>query len=211
MLGCLHWTAFCKSYNFADGKGNLMPPPLWSPDEISRLIALWPILSAGQIGRRLCKTRNAVIGKVHRLRTAGEIKKDKPPLVAKLWRAEQIDKLIELWPTMSARQIAVELHMSRRLVVDKAHQLRAQGLLKRRPKLRKQNGRHYVWQPKPEPPWPPSSAIMCPCSLVELQSHQCKWPFGDPRQHDFYFCGAVRFAEGPYCRRHSLMARGGKD
>jgi GcrA cell cycle regulator len=40
----------------------------WTPDRIAALIALWnEDLSTAEIGRRLGITKNAVIGKVHRL------------------------------------------------------------------------------------------------------------------------------------------------
>lgn len=40
----------------------------WTPERIAALIALWnEELPTSEIGRRLCITKNAVIGKVHRL------------------------------------------------------------------------------------------------------------------------------------------------
>ena len=40
----------------------------WTPERIAALIALWnEDLSTSEIGRRLDFTKNAVIGKVHRL------------------------------------------------------------------------------------------------------------------------------------------------
>jgi GcrA cell cycle regulator len=45
-----------------------------------------------------------------------------------------------------------------------------------------------------------------PKTLLDLESHDCRWPVGEPRHPDFHFCGA-RQAEGrPYCALHWGMA-----
>lgn len=52
----------------------------WSPSEETRLEALWRSgLSSREIGHQLNKTRNAVIGKLHRLELAGPQKRHEPP------------------------------------------------------------------------------------------------------------------------------------
>lgn len=44
--------------------------------------------------------------------------------------------------------------------------------------------------------------------LLELQKHHCKWPYGDPRKPDFVFCGCDRTHGSPYCRPHTRIATG---
>ena len=34
----------------------------------------------------------------------------------------------------------------------------------------------------------------------------CQWPFGDPQEEDFRYCGAPTFAPYSYCRIHARMA-----
>ena len=34
----------------------------------------------------------------------------------------------------------------------------------------------------------------------------CQWPFGDPQEKDFYFCGAKPFENKPYCAEHCNIA-----
>jgi len=35
-----------------------------------------------------------------------------------------------------------------------------------------------------------------------LKAHHCKWPFGDPKNPAFYFCGRARVDDKPYCAGH---------
>jgi len=42
--------------------------------------------------------------------------------------------------------------------------------------------------------------------LIELENHNCRWPFGDPLTEQFYFCGetGANFKDKiPYCRFHA--------
>lgn len=54
-----------------------MPLPPWSDEDIETVIELWNKgESCSLIGSRVGKSRNAVIGKVHRLKAAGKILRD---------------------------------------------------------------------------------------------------------------------------------------
>lgn len=39
-------------------------------------------------------------------------------------------------------------------------------------------------------------------TFAELQSHHCRFPFGDPKRPDFRFCGKPKSKDTPYCREH---------
>lgn len=39
-------------------------------------------------------------------------------------------------------------------------------------------------------------------SLLDLESCDCRWPIGDPRQSGFHFCGAQAALGRPYCIEH---------
>jgi GcrA cell cycle regulator len=43
-------------------------------------------------------------------------------------------------------------------------------------------------------------------TLRELKRNECRWPYGDPRQKDFYFCGKHRMGSSPYCEFHKRRA-----
>ena len=42
--------------------------------------------------------------------------------------------------------------------------------------------------------------------LVDLDSHTCRWPIGDPREENFCFCGKKVRAGQTYCDEHSQIA-----
>lgn len=41
-------------------------------------------------------------------------------------------------------------------------------------------------------------------NLVDLQPHQCRWPFGDK---NFKFCGMPKHPGSPYCLNHKLLSQ----
>lgn len=43
-------------------------------------------------------------------------------------------------------------------------------------------------------------------SLMELTERTCKWPIGDPATDNFYFCGLPSQAGKPYCEAHVSVA-----
>lgn len=47
-------------------------------------------------------------------------------------------------------------------------------------------------------------------TFAEVLNHHCHWPFNDPREPDFYYCGdpsADLLAGRPYCEFHAAMSR----
>ena len=43
-------------------------------------------------------------------------------------------------------------------------------------------------------------------TLPSLKGSDCRWPYGDPRQKDFYFCGKPKGEGHPYCEFHMRRA-----
>jgi hypothetical protein len=46
-----------------------------------------------------------------------------------------------------------------------------------------------------------------PITTMTLTSSTCRWPFGDPAEPDFHYCGQLSQTHGPYCDRHEAMSR----
>jgi GcrA cell cycle regulator len=43
-------------------------------------------------------------------------------------------------------------------------------------------------------------------SFLDLSTHTCRWPVGDPASRDFFFCGAPPLVDKPYCAGHCARA-----
>jgi GcrA cell cycle regulator len=39
-------------------------------------------------------------------------------------------------------------------------------------------------------------------TFMKLRAHQCKYPVGDPKASDFFFCGALQKEKSSYCPAH---------
>jgi GcrA cell cycle regulator len=129
------------------------------------------------------------------------------------WRPDEIERLAQLWPLHPASVIATRLGRSRNAVLGEVFRQRRAGLKlqseptrpkpkhARSPRKRKPQLKLVMSEPKPPPRY-----IQCPCQLVELETGQCKWPFGNPHEDGFYFCGAVARDGDPYCLVHMRIA-----
>ncbi|MCU0890499.1 MAG: GcrA cell cycle regulator [Sandarakinorhabdus sp.] len=70
--------------------------------------------------------------------------------------------------------------------------------------------------PPPQPAAPPSIARPAPrpakggkqarTTLLDLNDKVCKWPIGHPDDADFHFCGKPANPGFPYCGEHCLVA-----
>jgi GcrA cell cycle regulator len=43
-------------------------------------------------------------------------------------------------------------------------------------------------------------------TLRALEQNECRWPYGNPRRKDFYYCGKLAVAGHPYCEFHMRRA-----
>jgi GcrA cell cycle regulator len=160
----------------------------WTDERVELLKKLWSDgLSASQIATELGGvTRNAVIGKVHRLSLSGRAK----PASAPVARARK--------PAAPAGRTMGSA--------------RPQPL--GRPMIAGNTALKPMSEPAPEPRRVPrpieSSDVVVPISLhatiLTLTEQTCKWPNGDPSTEDFHFCGQRSGSGIPYCDYHSRIA-----
>lgn len=150
----------------------------WTEERVERLKQLWMEgLSASQIAAELGGvTRNAVIGKVHRLGLSGRAK----PARSSAPRAR---KPRQARPRGEPRYVSV-----------------GNTALKADPLL------DYDLEPEPavitELIIPPAERK----SIMQLNEQTCKWPIGDPTEEDFHFCGRHSPVGTPYCEHHARIA-----
>ena len=160
----------------------------WTDDRVATLTKLWADgLSASQIAKQLGGvTRNAVIGKVHRLGLSGRAK-----------------------PSSPARKAA-----ARKTAASTAARPAAAATA-RKPKAKPVRTPSVPRTPRviakaPTPPPPPLEAKLMSngefATILTITDHMCKWPIGDPGADNFRFCGRKTDPEEPYCLAHSRVA-----
>jgi GcrA cell cycle regulator len=153
----------------------------WTEDRVERLKKMWlEGMSASQIAGELGGvTRNAVIGKVHRLGMSG---RGKPTSTASSRPRK----------TSSSGSSRRTTSSTPRTVGATALKAEAAPLQDARPEPKPMKLEVYEGAKK--------------LSIMELTENTCKWPIGDPATDDFYFCGCKAEEGSPYCTYHAKIA-----
>lgn len=154
----------------------------WTEERVELLKKFWNEgLSASQIAGRLGHgvTRNAVIGKVHRLGLSGRV----TPQRASRPRPRKTRE-----PSHPGRPM---------LPIVGATALKAFP------------GPEPMMRPEPEPEpirlvdIPKGERV----NILMLSDRTCRWPVGDPGTEEFFFCGqSPKSSGGPYCDYHARIA-----
>jgi GcrA cell cycle regulator len=165
----------------------------WTEDRVTLLKKLWTDgLSASQIAKQLGGvTRNAVIGKVHRLGLAGRAAPSRPikRIVAPIVRIKPV--LVASQSAPDDEQVVTSIPTASAKVIDPvlvAAQIEALAAVK-------------VAKPKPKPVR--DGEII---GVLQLGPNMCKWPIGDPGDPDFGFCGSQTTSGAVYCEEHAAIA-----
>lgn len=154
----------------------------WNDERVEQLKKLWNDgLSASQIATELGGvTRNAVIGKVHRLGLSGRTKSQAS--TAPRARKPAAPAVRPAARSISAPQVRGNVALAAQPVIEA-----------------------YV-----EVEIEPREDVVVPMSrrvkIMELREAMCKWPLGDPMHQDFVYCGADCDFGTPYCTHHSRVA-----
>jgi GcrA cell cycle regulator len=158
----------------------------WTDERVELLRQLWlDGKSASQISAQLGHglTRNAVIGKVHRLGLAGRAKSpSSAPAAPRPVAAPRVAPR----PAPSAAPAA-------------------------RPSVRGNTALAVSPEPMFEArPVFLEEDVVVPMSLrvtiVELKEAMCRWPLGDPSSQEFRYCGSPASGASPYCTHHGQLA-----
>ena len=156
----------------------------WNDERVELLKKLWAEgLSASQIAGRLGSvTRNAVIGKVHRLGLSGRA---------------TTSRMKSMRPRPRANAVANANALAKR---NGKSRFGASG----------NSAVRALYQPDAEPYVSPVEELVIPLaerkSIQTLSECSCRWPIGDPQLADFHFCGKDKVMGLPYCEFHARRA-----
>ena len=183
----------------------------WSDERVAILKKMWlEGSSASEIAKELGNiTRNAVIGKVHRLGMSNRdtnnlksgsstsnakksVRRGRPPKVNKEEKKRGRPRKLkdsgdfpgtldvkEKSTTSSAKEMRLDENKTK--VASDLSEETLQNILKVEMKSKK-------------------------ISLMELTERTCKWPIGDPATDTFWFCGHESEPGKPYCKTHISIA-----
>ena len=150
----------------------------WTDERVETLKKLWQEgHSASQIAKQLGGvTRNAVIGKVHRLGLSGRAAPSQP--TRPLYKPARPPR-----PAVSQAQPAAS-HSA--------------------PIARRTDP--VISRPVISTPVVPYIEEPGTATVLTLGAKMCKWPIGDPAESTFGFCGRASSNASPYCAEHARVA-----
>ena len=171
----------------------------WTDERVERLSALWlEGRSASQIAAELGEgvSRNAVIGKVHRLGLSGRAV---PPAEA------AAPRIREVAPPEPVSEVPTAFEPAPAEAVPEAPALAAHGV---------DDVAAILDAAEPItidlPALRAVKDVVIPISdrvtILELSGSMCRWPIGDPTNAEFRFCGCRAVGALPYCQEHARVA-----
>ncbi len=188
----------------------------WTDERVETLKRMWAEgQSASQIAKELGGvTRNAVIGKVHRL---GLSNRNEDEAAAPAPAEAKPDP--KPAPQPAAAAPAAEPKPAPEVAKPAAAPAAEAEAAPAVPQVNF-NRRPIVPAGQPLPPQPSANEISPEAlasvrevekrarklSLMELTERTCKWPIGDPATDKFWFCGLPSVAGKPYCEAHVGVA-----
>jgi GcrA cell cycle regulator len=192
----------------------------WTDERIDRLKELWSQgITASQIADELGGvSRNAVIGKAHRLGL-----QSRPSPVKPNEGSDESAAVPEPAPARAAPAAepapSAPAQPQPRAAAEAAPAVPAQPQQPPQPQIRSIGPGGFVRQSpgeqqSPIPPAPPrrlvpakpSPEIADKTGLLDLNEKICKWPIGHPGEPDFHFCGEQANPGFPYCVEHCGVA-----
>jgi GcrA cell cycle regulator len=154
----------------------------WTPERIEELKKLWDSgHSASEIGKKLGVSKNAVVGKAHRLNLSAR----PSPIKRGGGGTRRRPAAAQRQAAARAATASPLLNTGAATVAEPAGKAVSQS----------------PFAPPPSrPPMPTRS------SRRAMGTQECAWPIGDPGDPDFRFCGEQSVPGKPYCETHCGQA-----
>ena len=192
----------------------------WTDERVETLKRMW---SEGQSASAIAKelggvTRNAVIGKVHRLGLSN--RNDEPEPAPAPAQEPVAEKKADRKPAPAAQAAPRPEPQQPSEPAAPAREAPAEEEPVSQPVFTPVPRRPIVPAGQPLPPQPSANEISPETlasvrevekrakklTLMELTERTCKWPIGDPATDKFWFCGLPSQAGKPYCDAHVSVA-----
>jgi GcrA cell cycle regulator len=192
----------------------------WTDERIEQLKELWSKgMTASQIADELgAVSRNAVIGKAHRLGLQSRPSPVKPNEPAPAKGKQGGEAGVEAAPAPAKPQAEARPH-PQATPQPSASAVPAERPAAPEPRVVSVGPGGFLRQgpgdqQPPIPPAPPrrlvpakpSAEVANKTSLLDLNEKICKWPIGHPGEPDFHFCGRPSNPGFPYCVDHCGVA-----
>lgn len=193
----------------------------WTDDRVETLKRMW---SEGQSASAIAKelggvTRNAVIGKVHRLGLSNRTEEPDAAAPAPAPAPEPVAREKPAAPRAVPQPATAPLRPEP-APEPVAVQPEPEPEPSTQPAFVPVPRRPIVPAGQPLPPQPSANEISPEAlasvrevekrakklTLMELTERTCKWPIGDPATDKFWFCGLPSVAGKPYCEAHVGVA-----
>ena len=188
----------------------------WTDERVETLKRMWAEgQSASQIAKELGGvTRNAVIGKVHRLGLSNRVEGEDQPAAPAAPEPQPVAEPVAAAAPAEAPRVELEPEPEPEAETAEAPEPQPAPQPVFAPR------RPIVPAGQPLPPQPSANEISpetlasvrevekraLKLSLMELTERTCKWPIGDPATEKFWFCGLPSTAGKPYCEAHVGVA-----
>ena len=194
----------------------------WTDERIEQLRQMW---TNGHTASQIAETlggvsRNAVIGKAHRLGLQsrpspvkpGESEAEPAPAKAAVEKPAPVERAAAPAPAPAEPRPAPAAASSSAAPAEPKPDIPAPIVRSIGPGGFQRQNPHE--QQSPIPPAPPrrlvpakpSPEIADKTSLLDLNDRICKWPLGHPGEPDFHFCGNPVNPGFPYCLEHCSVA-----
>jgi GcrA cell cycle regulator len=179
----------------------------WNDETITRLRALWAEgHSTAEIGRRLGVSKNAVVGKAHRLNLPprpSPIRRDATPGARP--RSSQPRRvtgptLPSLAASPAAAQTMATVEAPMRHVMREVLDLEEPAVAPHDMGSARLEDRVDVAPSAPRP------TVVRPVTSRPIRFVACCWPLGEPGTKSFRFCDAEAAQGKPYCQTHVQLA-----
>lgn len=177
---------------------------MWSEDETATLVREWPKASAATIAKQIGCTRNAVIGRVHRL---GLTCPNTKPRTQRGWPHDEVAVLRDCWarglrPGEIANALVAAGYARRQphAISDKANRLSlpARAALRAAKTVHRSSTRRATYMEKPQP----IASLDVP--FVEALPGQCR-AVTDATRFEQKVCGHPVDEHGVYCAAHRAI------